>query len=122
MRFKDKPRRTWKINPDEESYVLEAVLTEEGVILDAYAYGEHQGTKAMMADEWFDSLLPKCVHCHRGLLWKDNTLVDITGGDVCGAHGTNHPHCRQYDPYPILGSVVCNECHLSAEDHEQGNN
>lgn len=106
---------TYQINPDEPSFVLEVNVTDEGVILDAYAYGELQGTRAMMADEWFEWLLPTCVHCHRGLLDTGTLLVDVTGGDVCGAHGTNHMHCTGYDPYD--GDGVCNGCHLGADEH-----
>lgn len=86
MRYNEDPRRTWHVHPDEESFELEVVLTDEGVVINAYAYGVHQDTDARTAEEWFEWLLPKCGRCHRGLLDDgdpDNPWIDITGGDIC---------------------------------------
>lgn len=52
------PRRVYEL---DEGRVLEVVLTHEGVIMDAYEVDpdgndRHVGTKAMMADEWWEYL------------------------------------------------------------------
>ncbi len=41
---------------DEEGFILEVVVTDEGVVMDAYTDGGtfHIGTKAMTAEEWFE--------------------------------------------------------------------
>ena len=68
---------------DEDGRTLAVVVTDEGVLFDAFAGGEHAGTKAMMADEWFEEVAGQQVEDY----WADHPQLDdwhyeVANGDT----------------------------------------
>ena len=92
-------------------------VTDEGVTLEGWVAGEEQGHFQMGWEDLLDHLLPECVHCHTSIFDNGQALIDLaTWGDICGAHGTNHPHCKGFDAWHGHESI-CNGCRVHKEDH-----
>lgn len=53
----DTMRRVYALDNAPDGDLLEVKLTDEGVIIDAFADADHLGTHAMTADKWFESIL-----------------------------------------------------------------
>ena len=74
--------------PDDQS--LEVVVTDEGIILDAYAnVGQttlHLGTRAMTAGEWFEAIDGYSPYCQ-----KCGESIDTPPNEPCGWCGEEEP-------------------------------
>ena len=116
--------KTWLTNQEDDSFVLEVNLTEEGVIFDAYAFEQHQGTLAMTGHEWFEHIIDlMCLHCGSKLLTDSTTLLDLNGETSCPREhdGEDHYHCYQYEAVDDTEqeSACCN-CGMFQAQHDKG--
>ena len=93
---------------------LEIQPTEEGLVIDAYWDGIHQGGVGKTYVEWFESLLGECIHCGGSLVTNQNhDIIDIeTESVLC----EDHYHCTNFEP-SLDG--WCLNCRLTSEKHNE---
>lgn len=95
---------------------LRVRATDEGLAIEASAYGEVQGSIAMTAAGLYAEALPQCVHCGGGVVDDETSWLGADGAAACPARGGGQPHCVEHDPR----DGACNGCSLAGAAHGGG--